>query len=116
MLLQRNHIRATVRRRGMSLLELLASVSILSVLVMVIVPRLGNGGSVAKQTSCEVQCGVIELQAAMWNRAKSGWPNSDLTDIGRDLTYFPEGLPVCPIDGTAYTIDENGKIKGHNHK
>lgn len=103
-------------RGGMSLLELLACVSILSVLAAVIVPRLGDGASVARIKSCDVQREVIEVQAAIWKRKNANWPASDLSDMFADTEYFPEGSMLCPVDGTAYAIDRStGHVVGHNH-
>ena len=41
----------------------------------------------------------------LWKRNNSSYPAANLSDIGADTAYFPSGLPVCPVDGTAYTID-----------
>ncbi len=104
-----------LKRRGITLLELLACVTILSVLVLAIVPRLGGGSSIAKESSCQVNKQVVEVQSALWKRAKGSWPSSDLSDVGRDTKYFPEGVPVCPVDGTKYRVDSTGVVQGHNH-
>lgn len=103
-------------RSGMSLLELLAAVAILGVLAAVLVPRLSLGGSIAKSDACTVNCRVIELQATLWKRAHNSWPAADLSDLASDATYLPEGLPVCPVDGSSYTIDaQTGVLQGHAH-
>jgi len=103
-------------RAGLSLLELMASVTIIGVVAYVIVPRLGDSGSIAKREACRVNCEIINVQAALWKRATGGWPTSNLGTIGSDSAYFPEGLPICPVDGTSYTIDTtNGEVIGHTH-
>jgi hypothetical protein len=33
------------------------------------------------------------------------WPANDLSDIAADPNYFPEGLPVNPVDNTPYTLN-----------
>ncbi len=104
------------RRKGLSLLELLACVTILAVLTMAILPRLGNGAAHARSESCRVNIRVLEVQCALWRREHGRWPNSSLSDIGSDPTFFPEGLPQCPVDGSAYNLDSNsGRIQTHNH-
>ena len=43
-------------------------------------------------------------------------PLANLSDVGGDINYFPEGLPLCPVDSSAYTIDNTtGLVIGHNH-
>ncbi|RMF41128.1 MAG: prepilin-type N-terminal cleavage/methylation domain-containing protein [Planctomycetota bacterium] len=105
-----------VRRRGLSLLELLAVVTIMGILAAVVVPRLGTGGSIAKSEACHVQREIIQIQTALFRREKGRFPARDLSDIGRDPKYFPEGLPTCPVDGGPYLIDTStGLVRGHNH-
>lgn len=103
------------RRRGLSLLELLACVTILAVLVTVIAPRLSTGGGVAKTRACSVNREVIEVQAALWKRSKGSWPQGDLSDVFASPQHFPEGGLRCPVDGSPYTIDKSGRVIGHNH-
>ena len=103
-------------RVGLSLLELLAALTILGVLAAVIVPRLTGGSADTKRQSCHVQVGVIEIQAALWKRERGTWPRTDLADIGSDRGFFPEGLPRCPVDQTSYAIDPlTGRVTGHGH-
>ncbi|GAB5405529.1 MAG: hypothetical protein Aurels2KO_37600 [Aureliella sp.] len=102
-------------RSGMSLLELLACVSILAVLAAALVPRLSGGASHARARACEVQREVIEVQSALWKRKTGKWPASDLSDVSADRSFFPEGALACPVDGEAYKIDAAGKVIGHNH-
>jgi len=60
--------------------------------------------------------GDIEIQAELWRHNTGSWPASNLATIGADVNYFPEGLPICPVDGTPYTIDPlTGLVVGHNH-
>ena len=103
------------RRSGMSLLELLACVSILAVLAAALVPRLSGGASHAKARACEVTREVVEVQAALWKRKMGKWPAPDLSDISADPNYFPDGAMVCPVDGDKYRIDAQGKVIGDNH-
>ncbi len=107
--------RNSVARRAMSLLELLAALSILGVLAMIIIPRLSTGTQNAKATSCKVNQANIEVQAALWRRNHGKWPSSNLSDVGNDLKYFPDGLPKCPL-GEEYRIDPaTGRSIAHGH-
>jgi prepilin-type N-terminal cleavage/methylation domain-containing protein len=101
---------------GFSLLEMLTVVTILGIVAAVIVPRVFGGSDAAKVGSCQALKGDIEIQTEMWRTNTGVWPAANLATIGADINYFPGGLPVCPVDGTAYTIDPNtGLVVGHTH-
>ena len=100
-----------------SLLELMAALAILAILAVSIIPRGGAKIATAKKNACYVNKGEIELQVKLWRRNNSGaYPAANLSDIGANTNYFPQGLPVCPVDGTAYTINTTtGLVSGHTH-
>ncbi|MEZ6089159.1 MAG: prepilin-type N-terminal cleavage/methylation domain-containing protein [Pirellulaceae bacterium] len=102
-------------RSGLSLLELLAVVMLMGVLALVVVPRVSGGAAKAKNSCCEVNAAIIDIQCALWRRDYGAWPASDLQVIGKDKTFFPEGLPVCP-HGHAYKFDgSEGRVIAHKH-
>src|SRR3954465_12590921 len=99
-----------------SLMELMAVLIILGILAAVIVPRLAAPQVASKKSACYANKGDIELQVKLWKRNKSTYPAANLSDIGADTSYLPGGLPVCPVDGTAYTINTTtGCVVGHTH-
>jgi len=98
-----------------SLVELLAVVAVLGIVAMILVPRLTGGGAPAKSAACKTNKADIEVQVELWRHNTGSLPATNLSDIGANLTYFGSGLPVCPVDGSAYTIDSTGRIVGHNH-
>ena len=103
-------------RRGLSLTELMAVLGILGVLAALIVPRVAGHHDTSTRASCHAQQGEIELQVKLWRRNEGAYPAANLSNIGADSAYFPSGLPVCPVDGTAYTIDTtSGLVNGHTH-
>jgi prepilin-type N-terminal cleavage/methylation domain-containing protein len=102
-------------RRGFSLMEMLAVAAILGIVAGIIVPRLTGGSAASKKAACDAYQGDIEIQAELWRHHTGAWPAANLSDIGANLSYFPTGLPVCPADGTVYTIDSTGRVVGHNH-
>jgi prepilin-type N-terminal cleavage/methylation domain-containing protein len=108
--------RAAGIRGAFSLAEVLAVTAILAILAACIVPRAVGHFTEAKQHACHANQGEIELQAQLWRRNKGTFPAANLSSIGSDTAYFPEGLPVCPVDGTSYTIDTTtGTVIGHTH-
>ncbi|MCA9191955.1 MAG: type II secretion system protein [Planctomycetales bacterium] len=106
----------TQNRLGMSLLELLSCLMILGVLAVAVVPRLVHKQQTTRSIACEVNKQNIEIQVLLWKRQYGSWPNTNLADIGASTTFFPDGLPACPIDNGAYSIDATtGKVAGHQH-
>jgi len=97
-------------------MEIMAVLVILGILAAVMVPRLSGHQDSAKKASCYANKGDIELQVKLWKRNKSTYPAANLGDIGADTAYLPGGLPVCPVDGSSYTINTTtGRVTGHTH-
>jgi prepilin-type N-terminal cleavage/methylation domain-containing protein len=103
-------------RPAFSLLELLAVIGILGLLASLVLVNFRPISSAAKKDACYVTKGEIEVQASLWRRNYGSWPQANLADIGANTSYFPEGLPVCPVDGSAYTLDPSThRVAGHTH-
>jgi general secretion pathway protein G len=100
---------------GFSLLEMLAVAAVLGIVAMVIVPRLTGGSGASRKAACGTHRGNIEVQAELWRHNTGAWPAANLSDVGANLNYFPSGVPTCPVDGTAFTINSAGRVVGHNH-
>ncbi|MBC7854966.1 MAG: prepilin-type N-terminal cleavage/methylation domain-containing protein [Pirellulaceae bacterium] len=104
------------KNHGISLLELLAAITILAIIAAVVVPRFGDNAKTAKKRACLVNKGNIEVQTQLWFRTKGSWPATGLSDIGINRSFFPEGLPTCPVDGSAYQLDAaTHRVTGHSH-
>lgn len=104
-------------RRAYSLLEVIAVVVIAGVIAAVgMMKYASTDKSRIKKDACGATKADIELQVQMWYRTKAAWPATTLSDIGAQTKYFPKGLPVCPVDGSAYTIDATThQVIGHTH-
>ena len=97
-------------------MELFAAIAVLGIIAAIIVPRTVNNHDSAKVSACHVNRGDIEVQAQIWLHNTGSWPAGNLSDISADVNYFPEGVPTCPVDGTAYTINTvTGRVIGHDH-
>lgn len=103
-------------RGGFSLLELLAVVAVLGLLAAIALVNFRPVSDTAKKRACYVTKEEVNLQVRLWYRDKSVWPATNLSDISANTAFFPTGLPTCPVDGTAYTIDSTThQVVGHTH-
>ena len=106
----------TQLRRAFTLTELMAVVAVLGLLAALIVPRVVGHYDDANRAACEMNQGEIELQVKLWRRNFGVYPSADLSNIAANGAYFPQGLPTCPVDGSAYTINTtDGTVNGHTH-
>ncbi len=102
-------IRKNCKRTGFSLMELLAVVTILGIIAAIIVPRVAVSSDTAKQKVNNHNKATINAAVERWYVEKGAWPATNLSDIGADTNYFPEGLPTNPTNGTAYTLNATTK-------
>ena len=98
-------IRTGLVQRAFTLLEFLAVATILAIIAVIVVPRMRVSADVAKQKVRDHHKAAINAAVERFHRDNHNWPADDLSDIGADLSYFPDGLPVDPIDGAAYSLD-----------
>lgn len=95
---------------------MLGVVAIIGLLAAIALVNFRPTADSAKKQACYVTKGEIDLQVRLWFRDKGSWPLSNLSNIGADTSYFPSGLPTCPVDGSAYTIDPTTRqVVGHTH-
>jgi prepilin-type N-terminal cleavage/methylation domain-containing protein len=93
------------KRAGFSLMELLAVVTILGIIAAIIVPRVAVSSDTAKIKVNAHNKATINAAVERWYIEKGTWPANNLSDIGADINYFPDSVPVNPTDGTAYTLN-----------
>lgn len=103
-------------RLGLSLIEILVVVTLMGIVAAIIIPRFSSQSADAKAKTCKVNKGNIEIQCQLWLRQTGAVPQSNLSDVGANNNFFPEGLPKCPVDGSSYTINTSTlQVNGHTH-
>jgi general secretion pathway protein G len=96
---------ARKQRRGFSLMELLAVVTILGIIAAIVIPRVTSSSDTAKAKVNLHNKATINSAVERWYVEKGSWPANNLSDIGADATYFPSGIPTNPVDNSAYTLN-----------
>ena len=102
-------MRRASHRRGFSLMELLAVVTILGIIAAVVVPRVTTSSDFAKQKVNDHNKGTINSAVERYYIDTGSWPSNDLNELD-NVTYFPDGLPTNPIDGSAYGSPSDGSV------
>ena len=101
-------------RPGFTLLEMLATVTIIAIVAMLVIPRLSTHGVAAKQHVCSQYKADLNAAIEDYFFEKSTYP-ATLDDL-HDANYYPEPIPVCPLTQTAYQIDPaTNRVDGHDH-
>jgi type II secretory pathway pseudopilin PulG len=80
-------------------------VTILGIIAVVVIPRITVSAGTARANANSQNIAEINSAVERWYFEKGSWPADDLSDIGVDKNYFPEGLPKNPVSGAAYTLD-----------
>ena len=92
-------------RSAFSLLELLAVVTILGIIAAIIVPRVTVSSATSKQKVRDHHKGTINAAVERYFVDNNAWPANNLSDIGANANYFPDGIPTNPVDNSAYTLN-----------
>ncbi len=100
-----SRLNSSKKRQAFSLLELLAVVTILGIIAVVVIPRISTSSATAKANADLQNKAEINSAVERWYFEKGDWPADDLSDIGADANYFPDGLPTNPVDSSAYSLD-----------
>ena len=100
-------------RRGFSLLELLAVVTILGIIAVVVIPRISSSSTTAKENACFQNKAEVNAAVERYFFTNGSLP-ADL-DALNTATYFPDTIPSCPVSNTAYTLNATTKrVSGHS--
>ncbi len=80
---------------------------------IILVPRASAARDKANQKACEHNRALINSAAERFAVTIGAAPAS-LNDLNTP-DYFPDGIPVCPVSGNAYTLDAGTqRVTGHS--
>ncbi len=99
------------RRAGFSLLELLAVVTILGIIAVVVIPRISVSADAAKTNAHKQNIAEINAAVERWYFEKGKYPKADLSDIGGDKNYFPDGIPANPLTDGKYKLNDKNRTE-----
>jgi prepilin-type N-terminal cleavage/methylation domain-containing protein len=94
---------------GFSLLELLAVMTILGLVSSVILPRIVDAGGRSQEKLRAHHLSTIDNAVERFFLVEGVWPANDLSDIGANPAYFPDGLPTDPVSGNPYRLNATSK-------
>lgn len=96
-------------------MELLAVVTVLGILAAMLLPRVSVSSEKARESCCQHNRTEIDITVERYYIHTGGWAADDLSDIGADPSYFPDGVPTCPVSGDAYRLDSSThRVLGHS--
>jgi general secretion pathway protein G len=105
---------ASTSRRAFSLLELIFVVTLIGIIATLVIQRITTHTRNARERACWQNVLAIDKASERHFLDQNVRP-TDIQELNLP-DYFPEGLPVCPVDGSAYQIDPTThRVLGHDH-
>ncbi|AQT69772.1 PilD-dependent protein PddA [Anaerohalosphaera lusitana] len=104
-------------KKGVTLIELLIVVLILAALSAIAIPRISKSATNAKAKACATNVDVLNSAIELYNADNGEYPDK-LSTITTDISLFPDGAPVCPIEDAEYPdtlVDNRVDTSDHNH-
>lgn len=103
-------MRRSAKQTAFSLLELMAVVVILAIIAVIVIPRLTTSSTTAKTNGCLQNKSEINEAVERYYFDNGALP----ANTAALSAYFPDGVPVCPVSGSAYTLSATTKrVVGH---
>jgi len=114
-------------KKGFNLFELILVLVVISVLAVIIIPRIIYSVAEARFGACFSNVARINSQIELWHTLNGEWPADTIggqthgdvrlenLDISADAGYFPDGVPRCPVSNVSYLINMDPIYKVTRH-
>ena len=101
---------------GFTIIEVMLVVILISILAAIVIPRFAISTKTAKVQSCEMNRAIINKGVETFFFVEATWPEDSLADIKLNNSYFPDGIPTCPVDLTSYELAPSPKKRVTGHR
>jgi hypothetical protein len=102
--------------RGFAVREVTVVVLLLAAIGGTLLGRITGLRAEVAATACHQNATEINIAIDRWRVEKGRWPAQDLSDIASDPSYFPDGIPRCPVTGEEYKMDPQTHRVGRSHR
>lgn len=99
-----------VNDRAFTLIEMMIVLTIISVLLLIIVPNIAKNSSVANDKSCDATIKMIQGQIGVYMSENNGEPPKTMDDLKDYIENYDEKNGVSCPDGSKLTIVD-GKVQ-----
>ncbi len=94
--------------------ELVMVVLALSILSFVAVPRIGEGATKARISTCKTTVDLINSQIVLYYTNRGCWP-AGLDSMADNNEFFEHGVPTCPLSQEYSYNAKDRCVAYHNH-
>jgi general secretion pathway protein G len=103
------------KHAGFTILEVIIIVVLISIIAGIVIPRISVSNQKARVQSCEMNRSIINKQVEIYYFVEATWPMDTLDDVKTNASYFPDGIPSCPVNSTSYTLATSPyhRVSGH---
>ena len=91
------------RKKGISLLEVIAALTLTAIIAAVGIRHLSTPGTTAHQRTCDMTRQTLQGYAERYRDDTGQFPRRNLAEI-ESTNYAGAVLPTCPVTGQAYQI------------
>ena len=103
------------RRHGLTLLEIMLAMVILTVMVAIVATYITQPSGRVKREACNLRSQQLQLLARQYQADYGTLPRRDMRELS-DTRYLGEAIPSCPVDNRSYALDRrSGQVIAHNH-
>jgi len=95
---------------GFTLIEMLIVLTIISVLLILIVPNFGKSNQEVHKQGCDALVSVVQSQVYLYHLETGHYP-TDLTDLTKD-NYITDDQTTC-ANGKTIEVDTNGVVNAN---